>query len=108
MSDPELLIELFTAADAKRSFWTWDYFADCELVHLVALALAVLVMGALFVMIMNAYTEGDAPVPRRMWLLPVVMAVVAFLAGLGADWLTVCDHYDEIMALAVERGVYPA
>lgn len=109
MSDPELLMELFAAASAKRDFWTWDYFAECEAVHLISLAVAVLVMGALFVLIMNAYIQrSDAPVPRRMWLLPIGLAVAAFLLAWGADWLAVCGDYDRVMALAVEKGVYPA
>lgn len=105
MSEFDLMLSYIVAERDKELFWTEDYFMNHELVPLLALATAVLVMGCLFVMIVNAYLDRDAPVPRRLWLLPVAMAVIAFVASLGADWLDVCLTYSDLRSQMAEGGL---
>lgn len=106
MNDDELILAFIGAGWEEKAFWTQDYFVDHELVHLLALAVAVLIVGYLFVLIMNAWVQrSDAPVPRLHLVLPALMAAAAFLIGLGADWLDVCSTYDELEAEMVERGL---
>lgn len=106
MDDFELVSAYLGAMRDRNSFWTWDFFFDYEAIHLLALVLAVLVMGSLLLVIMNSFMQrSDVPVPRRWWLLPAVMAVVAFAVGLGADWLDVCMTFSDYESQMLERGL---
>lgn len=106
MNDYELTMAYLSAGWERNAFWTLDYFVDHELVHLLALAVAVLIVGYLFVLIMSAWVQrSDAPIPRLHLVLPVLMAAAALLIGLGADWIDVCDTYDDLEAEMVGRGL---